>query len=732
MDQSQAILIIEDNPGDQLLLHENLKITKLVISEITIVSTLTEAINLLKQQSFTLIFLDLFLPDSSGLESFTELLKADSKTPIIISSGLSDSQIAVKAISLGAQDFLIKGDYDNKILEKTIRYSIERKRNLEIIEDSNERFNLVSKATNDMVWDWDITTGEVYRNKERWIKIFGSEDGNAALTTAEFEKRIHPDDLKKVKAILHKLFYETIGENLFEAEFRALRDDDTYAYILDRGYVIRDEEGKPLRVIGASQDITERKIAEQKVILSEQRFKSLVQNGSDIIGILDQEGNYLYLSDSIKNILGYEPEFLLGKNAFTYIHNDDQAEAKKHLDNLIIEKHLTAPPHRFLNADGQWRWMESTISYFIDDPAVQGIVVNSRDITDKKIADDEIKKLSLVAKETINGVIITDAQQRIMWVNNAFTKTCGYELEEIIGKTPGEFLYGEETEPEVIEFIREQIDKKIPFVFEILNYTKSGKTFYVRNQIQPLFDEKGGLKQYFSLLTDITQQKLLEDKVALEKIIRQKEITEAVVAAQESERSEIGRELHDNVNQLLGATRLYIDMARRDNVNRDSLLLSSSTYTLQAIDEIRKLSKTLITPLIKEIGLTDAVRNLTEDIMLVQPVKISVVVKDFTEKVFNEKFKLNVFRIVQEQLNNILKHAKANVVSINFIQTRDEIGLTIIDDGVGFDTSKRKNGVGLTNIKSRCELYKGAVLIDSEPGHGCTLSIKFKNSELLF
>ncbi|MEO6454857.1 MAG: PAS domain-containing protein, partial [Ginsengibacter sp.] len=327
---------------------------------------------------------------------------------------------------------------------------------------------------------------------------------------------------------------------------------------------------------------------------------------------------------------------------------------------------------------------------------------------------------------------ITDDQQRIVWVNNAFTKICGYELEEITGKKPGAFLQGEETEPEVVEYIRFQIAKEIPFVFEILNYTKSGEKFYVRNQIQPLFDGKGKLVQFFALLTDITEQKLLEEKVALEKIIRQKEITEAVIAAQESERSEIGRELHDNVNQLLGATRLYIDMARRDNVNRDSLLVNSSAYTLQAIDEIRKLSKTLITPLINEMGLTDAIKDLADDIMLVQPVKINLVTKDFTEEILNEKFKLNLFRIVQEQLNNILKHAKAHTVSIKFIQTPDEIDLIIIDDGVGFDTTKRKKGVGLINIKSRVELYKGNMLIVSETGHGCTVSAQFKKSELLF
>src|SRR5215208_4601587 len=94
-----SILIIEDNIGDQILLEENLKSTNLSISDITIVGTLGEAFNLLNQQSFSLIFLYLFLPDSTGLESFTQLIKAFPKIPVIISSGLSDTQIALKAIS---------------------------------------------------------------------------------------------------------------------------------------------------------------------------------------------------------------------------------------------------------------------------------------------------------------------------------------------------------------------------------------------------------------------------------------------------------------------------------------------------------------------------------------------------------------------------------------------------------------------------------------------------------
>src|ERR1035437_8271633 len=216
---------------------------------------------------------------------------------------------------------------------------------------------------------------------------------------------------------------------------------------------------------------------------------------------------------------------------------------------------------------------------FDDNGDVKQFFALQTDITGKKLADDELKKLSMVAKETINGVVISDKDQNVVWVNNAFTKMCGYELDEVIGKNTTQFLQGPETDVEVINYVKEQIMKKEPFVFEILNYTKTGEKFYVSVQLQPIFDEKGDVKQFFALQTDITKQRELEEKVELEKNIKQKEITEAVIIAQESERSKIGRELHDNVNQLLGATKLYIDMGKRDDEKRESLLSSASTYT---------------------------------------------------------------------------------------------------------------------------------------------------------
>jgi signal transduction histidine kinase len=117
--------------------------------------------------------------------------------------------------------------------------------------------------------------------------------------------------------------------------------------------------------------------------------------------------------------------------------------------------------------------------------------------------------------------------------------------------------------------------------------------------------------------------------------------------------------------------------------------------------------------------------------MLVHPVKIIFNSGDFSNDIFNEKFKLNIFRIVQEQLNNTLKHAHAGLIKITIGQTNDKLCLYISDDGVGFDTTTRKKGVGLSNILSRAELYKGDVKLISEPGKGCSLSITFIKSELL-
>jgi signal transduction histidine kinase len=166
-------------------------------------------------------------------------------------------------------------------------------------------------------------------------------------------------------------------------------------------------------------------------------------------------------------------------------------------------------------------------------------------------------------------------------------------------------------------------------------------------------------------------------------------------------------------------------MARKDETNREMYLDRSSEYTLTAIEEIRKLTKGLTADAIKNFGLYEAIRNICKDTMEVNPIKISYRLDLLIENKVNDKFKLNVYRIMQEQLNNILKHAGATLVNIRVSQNKKWIIISITDNGVGFDTEKKQEGIGIANIKSRSKSYNGTVDLVSKPGRGCILKVSF-------
>jgi len=204
------------------------------------------------------------LPDSTGLNSLLALIKTNPRTPIVIYSGETDTKIALEAITLGAQDFLIKGDYTVSLLEKTVRYSIERKCNSIALEESNMRYNFVSRATHDMVWDFDLITGEVHKNTEGWRKIFRTPDSQEIGTKEDWRLKIHPDDLEEVNQRLNDILKSATQES-FEMECRILRDDGTIGCIENRCFIYRNEKGKAVRLIGATQDITEKKMQSKKL-----------------------------------------------------------------------------------------------------------------------------------------------------------------------------------------------------------------------------------------------------------------------------------------------------------------------------------------------------------------------------------------------------------------------------------------------------------------------------------
>jgi signal transduction histidine kinase len=206
---------------------------------------------------------------------------------------------------------------------------------------------------------------------------------------------------------------------------------------------------------------------------------------------------------------------------------------------------------------------------------------------------------------------------------------------------------------------------------------------------------------------------------------KQKAINQATIDSQELERTEIGKELHDNVNQILTTTKLYLDLALSNAELRDELIKKSSSNIISVINEIRQLSRSLMDPTIGDLGLIDSVNDLIENINLTRRLHVSLTADRKLELLLTKNHKLTVFRILQEALNNAMKHAKAKMVMIEFKFHGNNVKLIITDDGVGFDLASVKMGAGLKNIQNRVYLLNGTCIIQSDAEKGCKIIINF-------
>jgi PAS domain S-box-containing protein len=306
--------------------------------------------------------------------------------------------------------------------------------------------------------------------------------------------------------------------------------------------------------------------------------------------------------------------------------------------------------------------------------------------------------------------------------NTAAVLHYGYTLEEFLTKNAADIrLNGDKTALMAeVEAVRGKTDGILKGIRQ--HVKKSGEVIFADIAWHNInYKSRPAI---LALASDVTERILLEEELNQQRLSRQKQITEAVILAQEKERTEIGKELHDNVNQILGASNLYINTAMTDEEMRQELLERSTELVSNAINEIRKISKSLITPGLREIGLIESIGDIMDDLKLAKDkMVIDLDLQNISEEQIEDRRKLTLFRIVQEQLNNIVKHAEATRVLIRLSGEQDHIVLTIADNGVGFDVNRHRKGVGITNIISRAELFSGKVEIQSVPGEGCTLTV---------
>ncbi|RYZ22540.1 MAG: PAS domain S-box protein [Chitinophagaceae bacterium] len=587
-----------------------------------------------------------------------------------------------------------------------------------------ERHQFVSEATSDVLWDWNLETGDIYINQS-FTRILGYELP-PAQTHRVWADHLHPEDRDRVVAQQQAAIRDA-GRGYWEDHYRFLRPDGSVLHLEDRALIMRNEQGRAVRMVGAVHDVTSQKESELRIRRGERRFRAMVQSGLDVVVLLDRNFAVTYISPNAHQLGGYHPEEMMGVIGFEAIHPDDFARVLMAGQDIMKTAQVLLPPFRFRVKDGSYRWVEAMLVNHLHDPDIEAVVINMRDITKRKEIEETIllseeKYRLLFYQSPVPKWIFNRETLNFVEVNEAALDHYGYSREEFLRMSVLDLQPA--TERARVERLLLSPDfMPAGRMNNISQHVLSdGRVIWVELTLHGIYLESG--YHVMAIANDVTEKRALEQKVLLEKINTQKEIARAIINTQEKERSEISKELHDNVNQLLTTAKLYIENIRYYPDQAAAYVEKSAALLQKGITEIRNLSKALVTPVIYDIGFRATLEELIGQYRALNAFALDF---QFTvpEELIEGGLRLTIYRILQEQLNNIVKHARAPKVVIDIRQAGGKLRICIRDNGVGFDPKNSRGGLGISNMKNRIDVFQGSVDIVSAPGEGCSICIYF-------
>ena len=252
------VLLIEDDEDDYVLTRDLLADSRRTRFSLDWVSSFTEALGAICDSQHDVYLVDYRLGEHDGLEVLREARVAGCMRPIILLTGQGDGEVDIAAMKAGAADYLVKGQIDAQILERSIRYSLEQNRTLEALRESEERYALSARGANDGLWVWDLGAGTVYYS-DRWKEMLGFSQDEIGDSPEEWFSRVHPDDVAMLRADIDAHRHGATPS--IEHEHRMRGKNGEYRWMLARGVAVRDGAGDATRIAGSQTDITERKLA---------------------------------------------------------------------------------------------------------------------------------------------------------------------------------------------------------------------------------------------------------------------------------------------------------------------------------------------------------------------------------------------------------------------------------------------------------------------------------------
>lgn len=475
----------------------------------------------------------------------------------------------------------------------------------------------------------------------------------------------------------------------------------------------------------------------------------------------------VYFSPGLWGLLGYQYEPLreLNRSTLEAIHPDDRDTYRQAVEAQLSGRSMFAEPeYRLRDARGQWRWIYArarTVQTGPDGHALR-IVGTLQDVTHRKLAEAELRlsqantrKLSLVAAHTDNSVIITKADGTIEWVNESFERLLEYRLSEVQGRNPEEFITGPETSPRTLRRLRAHMAKGEPLITDIVNYSKSGKKYHLRLEVQPLHNDRGELENFIAIQTDISS------RVETERNLRRAKAEADTASKSKSEfLASMSHEIRTPMNGVIGMTSLLLDTTlsseQRDYV---TTIRNSGEALLTIINDILDFSKIEsgkmeleripfdLGACIEDALDLFAVAATAKNIDLAYHIQ-----SDVPPWILGDVTRLR--QVIVNLVNNAVKFTPAGRISVlvtripseansQLLSDSAEIEIAIVDTGIGIppermdrlfkpftqvDSSTTRKfggtGLGLAICQRLCSLMGGTMQVRSVVGEGSNFSFR--------
>lgn len=629
---------------------------------------------------------------------------------------------------------------------------------------SNERFTYSSKATSDALWDWNMITDEIFVG-ESYSILFGHQFENNIITGQECENFIHPEDREDYFASAEKAINTDVDR--WSEEYRYLKSDKTYAFVKDKAVIIRNDEGKAIRMIGAMQDITKEKKLKDELQQSEEQFKGAFENSAVGMALVNLDGFYTETNLRLCKMLGYSNHEMKCLTFQEITHFDDlnvDLDYKEKLDTGKISNFSS--DKRFIHKNKSIIWAHMSVSSAKNTKnEIKYYIVQVIDITERKKFEEENKLLTdennrnknsqlneaknmyrLLADNTVDLVCLHNLDSTFQYVSPSIQKLLGYTPEELIGKFPHDFVHPEDIEllkNNLQEFINEEEDVAAQIRF------KNNEGNYYWFETKAILVKENGIPINFQSSTrDITQRKEAE-KIVENTLIRERELNELrtnLVAT-------ISHEFRTPMTTIRTSAELISMYLENQNVVNGNRLQKRVTIITEEIDRIVALMNAVLTISKEDSGKTNfnpTLFNLKEfcleivDNNYLNNLNLPMVITNFKGSTFtvNADKKLMEYAILNI-LNNAFKYSeKFEDVILNLSSTTDIVMLEIIDFGVGipkednvklFNTFFRASntdgfqgtGLGLYIAKTFTEKNTGTIALESELGKGTKVTMTF-------